>query len=321
MRLISLFKSLGFLPFLLHRPVSAQQYPITVLREFPRPTWLDSSAVRHNGDILISSATGSEIYLVKPRRPTTYSTVVTIPNANGANGIAEMERDLFYINAGNYTFETGSIAGTYGVWKLDLRGTSPKLSLVTMLPNARIANGIARLHPTDNTYVLISDSVAGSIIRVNVETGEHATVMQMDEMLPQPGFPTGVSVLRTHGGYLYMNMIGASFQRIPYSTTSGKATGPLEKILDLDAASFILSRNGKKAWMSSHWLNALQEIDIINRSAKIVVQNQTDFITPTGAALGKRDGKDVVYIITGGGYSFETEESVSGGKLIRVDVE
>ncbi|KAH6622461.1 hypothetical protein C7974DRAFT_473736 [Boeremia exigua] len=301
--------------------VSAQQYPITTLREFPNPTWLDSSAVRHNGDILVTSATTNQIFLVRPRNPNQIITVASIPNANGANGIAELEKDVFYINGANYTFETGPIQGTYGVWKLDFRGTSPKLSLVTMLPEARIANGITRLHPTDNTFLLISDSITGSIIRVNAKTGEYATVMQMAEMLPQPGFPTGVSVLRTYESYLYFNVIGSSLRRVPISITAGLATGPLETILFTDAASFILSRDGTKAWMSSHWINALQEVDIVNRQSKIVVQNQTDFITPTGAALGRKDGKDVVYIITGGGYSFDSEESVSGGKLIRVDVE
>ncbi|KAB2103617.1 hypothetical protein AG0111_0g8568 [Alternaria gaisen] len=116
-------------------------------------------------------------------------------------------------------------------------------------------------------------------------------------------------------------LIGVNFQRIPISTTLGTATGSLETILELDTASFVLSRNGKKAWMPSHWMNEMQEIDIEDHKTKIVVQKQTDFITPRGAALSKKDGKDVVYIITGGGYSFETERSVSGGKLIQVDVE
>ncbi|KAB2103616.1 hypothetical protein AG0111_0g8569 [Alternaria gaisen] len=129
-----------------------------------------------------------------------------IPGGNGANEIAEIEKDVFYVNGGNYTFETGPIIGTYGVWKLDLRGQSPEISLVTMLPDVRIANGIARLDAADNTFVIISDSIAGSIIRVNVKIGEYMTVIQMDEILPQPGFPTGVSVLRNYESYLYINV-------------------------------------------------------------------------------------------------------------------
>ncbi|KAG4430152.1 hypothetical protein IFR05_014362 [Cadophora sp. M221] len=320
MRLYSFVKALSFLPLVPAAVISAQQYPITVLHEFPNPTWLDSSAVRHNGDVLITSATTNQIFLVRPRNPKVAITVARIPNANGANGIAELEKDVFYINGANFSVATGPVLGSYGVWKLDFRGTSPKLSLVTMLPDVQIANGIARMHPTNNTHVLISDSWGGSIIRVNVVTGEYTTVMKMDLMLTQPGMDIGVSVLRTRGSYLFFNQWGVSLQRIPFSTTTGEATGSPETIVSLMAHSYILSNDGTKAWMSSNSLNALQEIDIVNRRWRTVVQNQTDFITPTGAALGRKDGKDVVYIVTGGGYNFATGQSVSGGKLVRVDV-
>ncbi|KAG9185449.1 hypothetical protein G6011_07993 [Alternaria panax] len=143
----------------------------------------------------------------------------------------------------------------------------------------------------------------------------------MDEMLSQTGLPAGLSVLCTYELYLYFSVIGVNFQRIPISTSSGTATGPLEMILELDSASFILLRDGMKAWMSSHRINAMQEDDVVSRQEKIVVQNQIDFSTPTGAAIMKKDGKDVVHIITSRENSFETKESISGGKVIRVAVE
>lgn len=140
-------------------------------------------------------------------------------------------------------------------------------------------------------------------------------------MLTQPGMDIGVSVLRTRGSYLFFNQWGVSLQRIPISTTTGEAIGPPETIVTLMAHSYILSKDGTKAWMSSNTLNALQEIDILNRRSRIVVQNETDFITPTGVALGRKDGKDVVYVLTGGGYNFASGQSISGGKLIRVDID
>ncbi|WQF90286.1 Putative six-bladed beta-propeller, TolB [Colletotrichum destructivum] len=321
MHLYSVLQSLSLIALIPEVLVVAQQYPIKVLHEFSNPTWLDSNAVRYNGDVLVTSATTNEIRLIKPSNPEIAVTVASIPGGNGANGITEMERDVFYINGGNFTVATGPILGSYGVWRLDFRQTPPVISLVTRLPDVRLANGIARLHPTDNSHVLISDPIAAEIIRVNVKTGEYARVINDTALRAVAPNPNGVSVLRTSGSYVYFNNQGSSLQRIPFSTTTGIATGPSETIVTLDAHSFAISTDGTKAWMSSNFINSLQEIDIVNRTSRIVVQNQPDFITPTGVALGTEGGKNVLYITTGGGLVWETMEAVTGGRLIQVNLE
>ncbi|KAM0123546.1 hypothetical protein ACHAO1_011271 [Botrytis cinerea] len=321
MRLCHLTQALALMPLVSKGFVSAQQYPIKVLHEFSKPTWLDSNAVRHNGEVLVTSATTSAIRLVNPESPEEAIIVTSIPGGNGANGITEMGRDIFYVNGGNFTVATGPIMGSYGVWKLDLRRAQPVISLVTALPDVRLANGIARLHPTDETHLLISDPIAAEIIRVNVVTGEYVRVINDTALRAVAPNPNGVSVLRTRESYVYFNNQGSSFCRIPISTTTGLATGPSETIVTLDAHSFAISSDGKKAWMSSNFINSMQEIDIEKRTARIVVQNQTDFITPTGVALGKSDGKDVLYVTTGGGLVWATMEAVTGGRLIQVNIE
>ncbi|KAF7916490.1 uncharacterized protein EAE98_010588 [Botrytis deweyae] len=320
MRLCHLTQALALIPLVSEGFVSAQQYPIKVLHEFSNPTWLDSNAVRHNGEVLVTSATTSAIRLVNPESPEEAITVASIPGGNGANGITEMGRDIFYVNGGNYTVATGPILGSYGVWKIDLRKADPVISLVTALPDVRLANGIARLHPTDETYLLISDPIAAEIIRVNVVTGEYVRVINDTALRAIAPNPNGVSVLRTYESYVYYNNQGSNLSRIPISNTTGFATGPSEIIATLDAHSFAISRDGKKAWMSSNFINALQEIDIEKRTARIVVQNQTDFITPTGVALGKSNGKNVLYVTTSGGMDWATMTAVTGARLMQVNI-
>lgn len=175
----------------------------------------------------------------------------------GLLGIAELERDIFYIAGSNFT----GAQGRNGMWKLDMRKFKAQdrtvsrpaaSSLVTMIPSALLLNGISRLAKNDTSNLLLADSSAGTITKLNIDTKAYEIVIADPTMSStSDGLGIGINVIRTHGDRLFFTGLDQGlFAVVPISLSTGLATGLADIIVPgtlVAADDFALSRDSGKA--------------------------------------------------------------------------
>ncbi|KAH9203691.1 hypothetical protein DL95DRAFT_349765 [Leptodontidium sp. 2 PMI_412] len=309
-------------------------YPITLIEQFPNPHWLENLAVRHDGQILATSASTPGIFLVDQKKARAPVAIADIPDATGALGIVELEQDVFYVIGANWTLVTlTNLAFPSKIWKVDLRPLQisaqgvvtrgATVSLVADLLSKRFANTLTRLGPNDNTAILVSDSSIGHIFRLDVTTGASTVVLSDATTLPpvSGGLGLGVSGIHVHGSDMFYANAGAQeFFKVPISLKTGQPTGPATLIVNNTFIDdFALSRDGKKAWGATNPFNTLVEIDIAGKIAKTVA---TNLFNATAVALGRTsDDYNSVYVVDGGGLSIPfSNPGMRGGSISKVNV-
>ncbi|KAF6812111.1 hypothetical protein CMUS01_13130, partial [Colletotrichum musicola] len=209
---------------------------VTTVHTVPETASLENIAIRSNGDILVTSVASPTLFQLSPTNEYTPVPVATIEGVAGLLGIAELERDLFYVVGANLT----SPENSNGIWKIDLRnfdisrnGTvahAAAVSLVRRMPSAGLLNGMTQLAANDTNTLLISDSHLGTVIRLDVDGGKFETVLQEPEMVPlATGINIGVNGIRTRGSDLFfVSLDQGIFAKIPISLDNGTATGPVD---------------------------------------------------------------------------------------------
>ncbi|KAJ8071194.1 hypothetical protein OCU04_001532 [Sclerotinia nivalis] len=196
--------------------------------------------------------------------------------------------------------QTLSLLGSNAVWRLDMRPEESKngnvyasahLSLSARIPSAQVLNGMTQLAKNDTSHVLISDSAAGNILRLNVVTGEEVVVISDPTMLPRSdGINVGVNGIHVWGDQLfYTSLDQGIFAKVRISLSTGVAKGPVDIILNgtLQAADdFTLSRDGLTAWITEYGEFVLVEVDILSKTSRIAL-NDTLLASTSSAALGR----------------------------------
>ncbi|KAL3421777.1 hypothetical protein PVAG01_05933 [Phlyctema vagabunda] len=313
-------------------------YNIETMHEFPNPTWLENIAVRSNGQILVtqlaSTPTTPFVWLVDPTKSWDPILVADIPDAAGVLGIAELEDDVFYVVAGRGTL-VEIVPGSNAIWRVDLRTllissngtvTQPaEITRVAVFPESVLFNGLCRLSKDDKSTLLIADSIAGSVIRVDVRDGSNETVIK-DASMTTPTGRTGINGIHTFGTYLYFTNTGLStFSRVPISLSTGKATGDITTIVNNTLGDdFIISRDGSRAWIAQSVANTVTEVDIHGRAGKVIAGSLGDveFATATAVAFGRGESdKNSLYVTTAGGLGSPVNGSiVTGGRIVKIDL-
>ncbi|KIX95809.1 uncharacterized protein Z520_08517 [Fonsecaea multimorphosa CBS 102226] len=184
-----------------------------------------------------------------------------------------MAYDLFYLVAGNFSTKTfSSTPGTYAVRELDLRGLpavpkaplkigGPALRKVVDIPHSGFLNGLAVLNPVEGV-LLISDSLYGVVWSVNVNTGATAIAINDTSMdpLPNEAAPLGINGLHVVEDELfYTNSNQQTFNKVRVDTKTGRATGPVETIVNSTAIApddFTIDFEGN-VWIADNLFNEL----------------------------------------------------------------
>jgi hypothetical protein len=306
-------------------------YNSKLVFEAPNPTWLEGIAVRHNGQILTTTISGPMLLQVDPSQKRDSIVVAQIPGATGTLGITELEEDVFYLSAGDMSNVTAtSLVFPSKIWQVDMRSfrvnqqgnitRSAKISLVADLTNTTFVNTLSRLGPRDNSAILISDSGAGHVLRLDVRTGISSVVISDPTMLSTVPGAAGVTGIHIYGSELYYaNFAATTFFKMSISLTTGMPTGPAMLITnDTLIDDFTLSRDGKKAYACTNPRGQLIEIDIPGQTFRPVAEG----LNATSAALGRgRFDRNSVYFVSGGGLDFPlTNPGVSGGRVVKVDL-
>ena len=169
--------------------------PVQVVHQFPPGTWLDNLAVRRNGNILTTALSSPELFEVDNRGKDPIKLVHTFANETSCTGITKMGMDKFYVIAGNFSLSnfTG-VPGSWSVYKVKMRphlNRPAQVSLVAKFPDSIVLNGITVLSLA-RKWLLVSDSAAGVVYRLEARTGKIVKVLEDPFM--KPDSPSGVGV-------------------------------------------------------------------------------------------------------------------------------
>ncbi|KAH6697424.1 hypothetical protein F5X68DRAFT_238831 [Plectosphaerella plurivora] len=189
---------------------------------------------------------------------------------------------------------------------------------VADLPSAGLLNGMCRLSMNDDENLLVSDSFLGAVSKLNVKTGSFETTIQDPTMAFVPEVAiVGLNGIRIHQRHLYFASTGRMlFARVPIDLKSGKATGPVEILVEgIIGDDFVLSRDGRRAYLTTNIRNSVLEIDIAAKSS-MTLSNSTLLTSATSVTLGRTaSDKNSLYFSAS-----STGETGLTGNLVRLDM-
>ncbi|KAJ5696853.1 hypothetical protein N7536_007265 [Penicillium majusculum] len=304
-------------------------YALTVIKNVTQPQTFENIATRHNGQLLLTSTVSPKVYQVDPFRQRAMKAIVDIPHTAGLFGIAELEEDVFYVISANQTGVQG-VPDSNFVWKFDVRDRQTERapispSIVANVSNTQLMNGMSRLAGNDTTSLLISDSQAGRIYKLDVNTGSHQTISDDDLLKSSPtGLQIGVNGIHVRGSNLFFtNFNKRVFGRIPISLSTGFPIGRVEVIVNgVQGDDFAVSADGKTAWIALNSQSTLLEVDIPGKSARVVVESpylESASSVSVGRTLFDRDR---LYVSSAGPFNAAsgTNTTITGGIVARVDL-
>ncbi|KAK3401744.1 hypothetical protein B0T20DRAFT_450711 [Sordaria brevicollis] len=285
------------------------------------------------------------------------TTIHTFSEVEALFGITEPVDDLFVVVGGNVSSngnDHGNGEGSwFFTWTIDFRHTTtttttttithdneptskkPEIKQITRLSKAVLPNGLASV-PENPDVVLIADSFAGLVWRLDIRTGSYDVAVQVPEMAaPANGSGVvGVNGVKVHGGYLYWtNSATVSIYRVRLdrkgyryhyhyrSTTAAE----VELVADLSLEAPFLDdfavREDGVIFVATNSGNKLFAVDTDPKKKVVLVggaETELTFAGGTAAAFG-RDNK-MLYVTTCGGLRTPINGTVvEGGKVVGVD--
>ncbi|KAL8898671.1 MAG: hypothetical protein Q9207_006588 [Kuettlingeria erythrocarpa] len=326
------------LPSLSPKPVSSPHplpLPVHVVHEFAKGTFVENIAVRRNGQVLVTLvAPRPDLYQVDPL--STYPPILihTFAGYTGAFGIVEVDPDVFYVVVGNVSLETLVFTpGASSVFEVDVRPFNPRkktpavITKVADFAASTFLNG-ATLLSRERGEILIADSGAGAVWKLNVRTGATTKIIADDPLLePKLGSkPTaGVNGIHIRDRVLYFtNSNFATFNQMPLNA-DGSAAGPATTIAsEVAGDDFALDAKGQ-AYVALNGENEVAKVEVPSGKVTVLAGSPQDQVTiagPASAAFGRTvlDKKSLYIVSNGGLQGYTTGNFTVGGRVSRIDL-
>lgn len=286
--------------------------------QFEDGTWVENLALRPNGNLLVTRVDQPEVYEIDPSSSGVAPKLIhNFAGYTSVFGISEVSSDVFAVVTGNFSLSTfATEAASFGVWQVDLSGRSnTTASQITDIPEGVFLNGMTTL---SSSAVLVSDSSAGVVYRVDTQTGAYNIVLDDDTMdaPANASLQIGVNGIRYRNGYLYyQNLFGKLFCRVPIDAATGEATGAYEVVAEnAYADDFALDAQGV-AYAANGFENEILKIspdgDVEIFAGAL---DSTLFAGATSAQFGANPS--ILYVTTGGGLAAPINGTYTEGAKI-----
>jgi hypothetical protein len=212
------------------------------------------------------------------------------------------------------------------VFKIDIRSakspSSAKVTKIADITEVQLLNAMIALDRSGN--VLISNSGAGVIWRVNTRSGDAKIVIDDPLMKPVTAAPAAIAVdgIRIRKGNLFFtNTFGMTFNTVPVRK-DGTALGAAKTIIKNGIGDdFTFAKTGN-AFVAQNPVNTFQKITPGGTQAMVIAGNLncTQSAGPTAAQFGrtKRDGKTLCVTTNGGLAAPISGTIIEGGKVVAV---
>lgn len=284
---------------------------------------------------------GGRIFLVDPQNPKAEPPVIhEFPANTSVAGITEVQDDVFYTASSiGYVYGFKFLPNTSAIWEVDMRnyGSTRRASVrkVTDLPAAKVPNGVTTLSKQAGT-ILVADTEAGVIWKVNVNTGAHEIVL--DDPLFKPNEtahpPFGVNGIKIYEKQnsksqsiptLYCSNTDFGYLgTIPISLETGKATGETVLLTDgVHAADDFTVDSCGNVWLCENVLNTLVRVFPDGHIQTVAGgPGSNALIGPVAARFGRGcEDRDVLYISTDGlTVDANGNPITTNGKITSIDV-
>ncbi|KZP21489.1 hypothetical protein FIBSPDRAFT_1020155 [Athelia psychrophila] len=278
--------------------------------QLPNGSWAENLAVRSNGQLLVTLATAPELYEIDTAGSHKTQLVAQFPAATGLLGITEIQHDVFAVVAGSL-----SLPGSFSVWKVDVNPTPAKSTKIADVLPAVFLNGATTLNE-NGSAILVADSAAGMIYRVDTETGNYAVVLDDPTMkiAANATIPVGINGLHIRRGYLYYtSSTQGLFARVPIhadGTPAGAAEVIAHNGFDDD---FVFDRAGN-AYVATNADNTVQKITPAGNVTVVAGSVNSTLVAGSTAAQFGRTAADssVLYVTKDGKFTNGAGETVAG---------
>lgn len=202
------------------------------------------------------------------------------------------------------------------MWKVDLNRLPVKATKITDIPSGVFLNGATNLN--DNGAILVADSGAGTVYRVDVHTGNYTIVLDQPTMNYTASalisLHIGINGLHVRDNYLYYtsSTLGI-FARIPIHP-DGTANGAAEIIAHNGFGDdFIFDRAGN-AYVATNLQSTVQKITPAGNITTVAGSANSTLLAGSTAAKFGRTAADssVLYVTTDGESTNAAGETVIG---------
>ena len=306
--------------------------PTEVVYQFPLGQWCENIAILKNGNILVTRPTSPSLYMIDPAQmPFVYpQPVYTFPDVLSIVGIVEFNDNMIYVSVENSTSVSTFTNAPYpsSLFELDLRHFSFSSGAGAVARNLTHGpgpiNGMTELSYPDS-MILLADSFNGTTWKLNVETGNYLSAVDVPQMKKStgPGFSIGINGIKIRNGLLYFtNTFQESFSRVPIDEHGNQvgdvetlATGIIPDDFCFDAlGNAFITRNVEN--IVSVWsANDGSLTDVAGEALQLTVAG------PTACQFGRgRLDKKILYVTTAGGLAKAINGTIiEGGKVVRID--
>uniref|UniRef100_A0A8H7K894 SMP-30/Gluconolactonase/LRE-like region domain-containing protein n=1 Tax=Bionectria ochroleuca TaxID=29856 RepID=A0A8H7K894_BIOOC len=307
-----------------------------VIAETPIGSYLESTIIRPNGDILATSAMGGpKVYTVKgpSSRNPSVEEVASVYGVQSLWGITEIPQingvETYVFVGGNVTSLTPltPAVGSWQAFRLSIskHGVAKVEQIGDLGRETVLLNGLTPI-PGSPGSVLIADSGRGTMGRLNiVEKKWEMDAFAEPEMAVLPNSPLGMGVVaaKFRDGYLYFASAPTYIYRLRVDWKGSKIPGAkAELVVDVSENfsgidDFIFDRAGNIYFASNAPTNALGYINTRTGENKIVSggANETILADCASLAFGRsQNDKNVLYVARGRGFTDQGDV----GKVVAV---
>lgn len=212
-------------------PTSARKPVVSVVYQFPSGAYLENLAISHEG-VLVTRADTPSLYEIKfptkPHASAQASLVHSFPNATGLMGIAVYAPNTFAVIVGNFSMTKLGV-GAWSIWSVRFSEINhrSKIQKIADLTEGQFLNGMTTLNEKTGA-ILIADSLAGCVYRLNVKTGAYEVVLEHESMKASKAI--GLNGIRTvtidtQTFLYYTNSKTTTVNRVAIDPVSGRAIG------------------------------------------------------------------------------------------------
>ena len=201
-------------------------------------------------------------------------------------------------------------------------GAKAEVKKVVDIKGSGLLNGMELLSE-EKREVLIADSEVGCVWKVNIDSGEHEMIIQVDEMkIPAFGMPMGINGIKIRDGYLYWTNTGRTqFCRIKIDD-AGKAIGKAEVLAEECLGDdFIFDKEGN-AWITQNTMNTVAVVKVGGDTVLVAgKKEELEVCGGTSCQFGRKKGEEkILYVATTGALAEPVKGSeMEGGKVVAVD--
>lgn len=300
-------------------------------------SWAENIAVRPNGNLLVTllSPLPQLWQITEPWTDEPVATLVhTFPadQLNGLVGIAETAPDVFVAAGINMTTPSLSSAWEVSFETSDDGSESVATRKIAEIPNAIVLNGVATVPgcgDKPSSAVLIADSIAGVVFRVDTQTGNVTTAAKVPEMAPLGNITSdkniGINGIKIRDGYLYFdNSYAATLYRVKIDEAGFVAADAVvETVAVISEESFLddfVFDSRGDVYIASNHGSTVRKVDVTTGNSVVVAgaAGQQTVLGDTAAAFGRTDqDRDVLYVTTSG---FNVKTPIEPGKVVAINV-